>query len=78
MAYSLDDSTAANGGAFSSYYAYDRVSDKVIRKFSMEVGHVGEPFRSALGWELAKVIDEKSALREISHRHTASDDDGQV
>ena len=64
-AYSLDDSTAANGGAFSSYYAYDRVSDKVYQEvFSMEVGHVSEPFRSALGWELAKVIDRKEVPYE--------------
>lgn len=64
-AYSLDDSTAANGGAFSSYYAYDRVSDKVYQEvFSMEIGHVSEPFRSALGWELAKVIDRKEVPYE--------------
>ena len=45
-AYSLDDSTAANGGAFKLYvHAYDRVSDKVYQEvFSMEVGHVSEPF----------------------------------
>ena len=44
----------------------------------MEVGHVSEPFRSALGWELAKVIDRKEVPYEISHGHTAGDDDGQV
>ena len=31
-AYSLDDSTARQWGAFSSYYAYDRVSDKVYQE----------------------------------------------
>ena len=64
-AYSLDDSTAANGGMFNSYYAYDRVSDQVYQEvFSKEVGHVSEPFRTALGWELAKVIDKKEVPYE--------------
>ncbi len=59
-AYSLDDSTAANGGAFDTYYAFDRVSDQIYREvFSMEAGHVSEPFRTAQGWELAKVVDKK-------------------
>ncbi|MBJ66674.1 MAG: hypothetical protein CME28_01525 [Gemmatimonadetes bacterium] len=64
-AYSLDDSTAANGGMFNSYYAYDRVSDQVYQEvFSKEVGNVSEPFRTALGWELAKVIDKKEVPYE--------------
>ncbi len=57
-AYSLDEKTAADGGVFPTYYAYDRVSDKVYAKvFSMEVGQVSEPFRAGLGWELGKVVD---------------------
>ncbi len=64
-AHSLDDSTSGNGGKFDSYYAYDRVSDQVYEKvFSLPVGHVSEPFRTALGWELAKVVDKKEVPYE--------------
>jgi len=59
-AHSIDDSTASKGGHFDTYYAFDRVSDQIYREvFSMEPGHVSEPFRTAQGWELAKVVDKK-------------------
>ena len=60
-AYSLDEKTAMNGGDFGGYYAFDRVSDKVYQKvFSVEVGETSEPFRSAQGWEITKVLDRKT------------------
>ena len=58
--HSLDEATAANGGWFDSYYAFDRVSDRVYdRVFSLAVGEVSEPFRTPQGWEIAKVVDKK-------------------
>ncbi len=78
QAYSLDDSTADNGGAFDTYYAFDRVSDQVYRQvFSMDIGHVSEPFRTAQGWELAKVVDKKllpyEKYRTVIQRSTMMD-----
>ena len=58
--HSLDEATAANGGWFDSYYAFDRVSDRVYeRVFSLDVGKVSQPFRTPQGWEIAKVVDKK-------------------
>ena len=58
--HSLDEATAANGGWFDSYYAFDRVSDRVYdRVFSLAVGEVSQPFRTPQGWEIAKVVDKK-------------------
>ena len=58
--HSLDEATAADGGWFDSYYAFDRVSDRVYeRVFSLEVGEVSQPFRTPQGWEIAKVVDKK-------------------
>ena len=58
--HSLDEATAASGGWFDSYYAFDRVSDRVYeRVFSLDVGEVSEPFRTPQGWEIAKVVDKK-------------------
>ena len=58
--HSLDEATAEQGGAFESYYAFDRVSDTVYGQvFSMEIGQVSEPFRTPQGWEIAKVVDKK-------------------
>ena len=58
--HSLDEATAADGGWFASYYAFDRVSDRVYeRVFSLDVGEVSPPFRTPQGWEIAKVVDKK-------------------
>ncbi|MXY84212.1 MAG: hypothetical protein F4Y91_19665, partial [Gemmatimonadetes bacterium] len=58
--HSLDEETAADGGSFDSYYAFDRVSDRVYeRVFSLDVGEVSQPFRTPQGWEIAKVVDKK-------------------
>ena len=58
--HSLDEATAADGGWFDSYYAFDRVSDRVYeRVFSLDVGEVSQPFRTPQGWEIAKVVDKK-------------------
>ena len=58
--HSLDEATAAAGGWFDSYYAFDRVSDRVYeRVFSLDVGEVSQPFRTPQGWEIAKVVDKK-------------------
>lgn len=58
--HSLDEATAANGGWFDSYYAFDRVSDRVYdRVFSLAVGEISQPFRTPQGWEIAKVVDKK-------------------
>ena len=58
--HSLDEATAAEGGWFASYYAFDRVSDRVYeRVFSLDVGEVSPPFRTPQGWEIAKVVDKK-------------------
>ncbi len=58
--HSLDEETAAEGGWFGSYYAFDRVSDRVYeRVFSLDVGEVSQPFRTPQGWEIAKVVDKK-------------------
>lgn len=58
--HSLDEATAAEGGAFESYYAFDRVSDKIYGSvFSMDIGEVSAPFRTPQGWEIAKVVDKK-------------------
>ncbi|MGY8823852.1 MAG: peptidylprolyl isomerase [Candidatus Latescibacterota bacterium] len=58
--YSLDEKTADKGGVFDTYYAFDRVSDQVYSKvFSMETGHVSEPFRTPQGWELGKVVGKQ-------------------
>jgi parvulin-like peptidyl-prolyl isomerase len=65
MEYSLDEKTAENGGEFASYYVFDRVSDQVYKQvFSMDVGQVSEPFRTAQGWELGKVVDKESVSYE--------------
>ena len=64
-AHSLDEATAAEGGWFASYYAFDRVSDRVYeRVFSLDVGEVSPPFRTPQGWELAKVVDKKEVSFE--------------
>ncbi len=58
--HSLDAATAAAGGWFASYYAFDRVSDRVYeRVFSLDTGEVSPPFRTPQGWEIAKVVDKK-------------------
>ena len=58
--HSLDEATAAEGGWFASYYAFDRVSDRVYeRVFSLDTGEVSPPFRTPQGWEIAKVVDKK-------------------
>ena len=58
--HSLDEATAAEGGWFASYYAFDRVSDHVYdRVFALDVGEVSPPFRTPQGWEIAKVVDKK-------------------
>ena len=58
--HSLDAATAAEGGWFASYYAFDRVSDRVYeRVFSLDVGEVSPPFRTPQGWEIAKVVDKQ-------------------
>ena len=58
--HSLDEATAAAGGWFDSYYAFDRVSDRVYeRVFSLDTGEVSQPFRTPQGWEIAKVVDKK-------------------
>ncbi len=58
--HSLDEATAANGGWFDSYYAFDRVSDQVYEYvFSLDVDEVSQPFRTPQGWEIAKVVDKK-------------------
>ena len=58
--HSLDEATATNGGWFDSYYAFDRVSDRVYdRVFSLDVGEVSQPFRTPQGWEIGKVVDKK-------------------
>ena len=58
--HSLDEATAAEGGAFESYYAFDRVSGQIYGSvFSMDVGEVSAPFRTPQGWEIAKVVDKK-------------------
>ena len=58
--HSLDAATAADGGWFASYYAFDRVSDRVYeRVFSLDTGEISQPFRTSQGWELAKVVDKK-------------------
>lgn len=65
QAHSLDAATAAAGGWFASYYAFDRVSDRVYdRVFSLAVGEVSPPFRTPQGWELAKVVDKKEVSFE--------------
>ena len=46
--HSLDAATAAEGGWFASYYAFDRVSDRVYeRVFSLDVGEVSPPLPHA-------------------------------
>ena len=63
--HSLDEATAAAGGWFASYYAFDRVSDRVYeRVFSLDVGEVSPPFRTPQGWEIAKVVDKKEVSFE--------------
>ncbi len=63
--HSLDKKTAADGGVFATYYVFDRVSDQVYKKvFSMETGQVSEPFRTAQGWELGKVVDKQMVSYE--------------
>ena len=63
--HSLDAATAAAGGWFASYYAFDRVSDRVYeRVFSLDVGAVSPPFRTPQGWEIAKVVDKKQVSFE--------------
>lgn len=63
--HSLDAATAADGGWFASYYAFDRVSDRVYeRVFSLDVGAVSPPFRTPQGWEIAKVVDKKQVSFE--------------
>ena len=58
--HSLDAATAAAGGWFDSYYAFDRVSDRVYeRVFALDIGEVSQPFRTPQGWEIAKVVDRK-------------------
>ena len=58
--HSMDAATAADGGWFASYYAFDRVSDRVYeRVFSLDVGEVSQPFRTPQGWEIAKVVDKE-------------------
>ena len=58
--HSRDAATAADGGWFASYYAFDRVSDRVYdRVFSLDTGEVSPPFRTPQGWEIAKVVDKK-------------------
>ena len=58
--HSLDKNTAAEGGVFPTYYAYDRVSDQIYSQvFSLEVGKLSQPFRTPQGWEVAKVVDKK-------------------
>ena len=58
--HSLDEATAADGGWFASYYAFDRVSDRVYeRVFSLDIDEVSQPFRTPQGWEIAKVVDKK-------------------
>ena len=63
--HSLDEATAAAGGWFDSYYAFDRVSDRVYeRVFSLDVDEVSPPFRTPQGWEIAKVVDKKEVSFE--------------
>lgn len=63
--HSLDEATAVAGGWFASYYAFDRVSDRVYeRVFSLDVGEVSPPFRTPQGWEIAKVVDKKEVSFE--------------
>ncbi|MBI2504596.1 MAG: peptidylprolyl isomerase [Candidatus Latescibacteria bacterium] len=58
---SLDRQTAAKGGAFDKYYAFDRVSDQIYEKVfkAMKVGEISAPFRTNQGYEIVKVLDKK-------------------
>ncbi|MSR83227.1 MAG: hypothetical protein EXS58_09940 [Candidatus Latescibacteria bacterium] len=58
---SLDRQTAAKGGAFDQYYAFDRVSDRIYGKVfkEMKVGQVSAPFRTPQGYEIVRVLDKK-------------------
>lgn len=58
---SLDRQTAAKGGAFDQYYAFDRVSDQIYEKVfkQLKVGQISEPFRTPQGYEIVKVLDRK-------------------
>lgn len=58
---SLDRQTAAKGGAFDKYYAFDRVSDQIYEKVFkvMKVGEISAPFRTNQGYEIVKVLDKK-------------------
>lgn len=58
---SLDRQTAAKGGAFDQYYAFDRVSDQIYEKVfkQLQVGQISEPFRTPQGYEIVKILDKK-------------------
>ncbi|MDC3415261.1 peptidylprolyl isomerase [Aquibacillus sp. 3ASR75-11] len=62
---STDTQSAQNGGQLGYFTAGDMVKEFEDAAYSMEVGEISDPVKSANGWHIIKVTDKRDTKQEL-------------